>query len=1399
MLLMFLFVNLGWSQTAVYTVSTTTAVVSSGTTPSGSSATYAQTFNTAKQITSSNSATLTLNGYGGLRITSIALEMKSNATAGAGTLSVLAGTTSIASISPTQNFSGAAWYGAYSASYVPVNITPTAYTIVSGEALKIVIAATANRLYIQKYTITYESPVLSPVVQTTAATLVSATSSTFNGTVNANGLSATNSFDYGITASYGSTVSATPATLNTSIATAVTADVTSLSVNTQYFYRTVATVAATPTNATGTSFWTLANAPLTPSISNAQVDALSVSLNTTDGNPATTQYAILETTTNKYVQANGSLTTTPVWRIAGASGWNSTVQVIGLSDNTSYTFKVKARNGNSVETAFSNEVSGSTLVNTTPVIVVNSLTDYAATCVNTDAATQTLTISGSNLTTANVQVGPLSGFSFSNDNGLNYAATLNLSADVSGNLSANVLVKFTPTAVQSYNGNIAISGGGATTVNVSVVASGINTVPSVTTPTNTAIAAKSATLGGNITVAGCSSISERGIYYSTVNNFANGDGTKVSEINGPYTTGVFTINVTGLNSNVVYYYKAFTTSASGTSYSTQGTFTTLAISAPLATAATATNSDNFTANWNTVADATGYKLDVYQKALVDTEILNQTFTWASNSTGGNDGSWSGTIATGSVLTADLPSWTYVSVNKGNNCIKVGAGSSQGSVTTPALNFTGSGTMTFRAGAWNGGSEQVKLILEISGGGTLNLNEVTMLKGDFSNYTVQISNATVNSKVTFKGFQASSSRFFLDDVKINAPVENLQYVSGFQNLTVAGNSINVTGLNSNTQYYYVVRAIDATSTSINSNEIAVTTDGPFLWKGTTNNLWSVATNWFGGTQPDGSKDVLINSGTPVLDVNYTVPAGKNLTISAAGTLVVNPTSTLTVAGNADFGGKLITLKSDATGTAAIGQITGTLTGATNVIAERFIPAKRSWRMLTAPLKGNSNNTIPANWQGTPSEGLLLFSPDSYQSQTMTGYTTGGSIPNIWKYNAGWQSIANVTSETLFASNAENTKPFLVFATGSFSSNTVSSGAEATTLRPKGELITGSVSQTALGTGIFHAVANPYASAISPVSLVTNNPGQKLWFLDPSIGNYGGYATYDGADWVPTVPTTNDGNIQSGQGFFIKSATATNFTISESDKIAGSSTNWFEKNATVTTLDNLSKDKIRVLLYKQEASQWKVADGILAVNTASATNAVDDLDASKISNFNESMMFRNTTSNLSIEYRGLPQAGDVQPIRLTGTTAIAYQLRINTENYSNSTLVPFLEDNVAGTLTQIPVDDSVLTVAFSGTVATASNPDNRFKIVYQSVLGNESFVKLNVNVYPNPVKNQQLNIDLNDTNAVAKYTITNLLGQVIQNGELLNKENVITINTSKKGMYLLQVTQEGKVFTTKILNN
>ncbi|MER3497182.1 MAG: hypothetical protein C4308_00370 [Chitinophagaceae bacterium] len=227
-------------------------------------------------------------------------------------------------------------------------------------------------------------------------------------------------------------------------------------------------------------------------------------------------------------------------------------------------------------------VSGTGVAAPIPTITTTPLAPFGNVCINTTAGPNSFTINGSDLTNANITVGPLAGYTFSTTSGGTYTNSLTLTQP-GGTYSQVIYVKFTPTAVQSYNGNIPVSGGGvASTVNVAASGAGINTAPAVTTDAASSITYNSATAAGSITATGCSAVTAYGIEYSTTNNFPTGTGTQVASTN--LSGGNFTSNLTGLAASTVYYYRAYATNSGGTTYGAQQSFTT----APLPIALSAT-------------------------------------------------------------------------------------------------------------------------------------------------------------------------------------------------------------------------------------------------------------------------------------------------------------------------------------------------------------------------------------------------------------------------------------------------------------------------------------------------------------------------------------------------------------------------------------------------------------------------------------------------------------------------------------------------------------------------------------------------------------------------------------------------------------------------------------------
>ena len=130
-----------------------------------------------------------------------------------------------------------------------------------------------------------------------------------------------------------------------------------------------------------------------------------------------------------------------------------------------------------------------------------------------------------------------------------------------------------------------------------------------------------------------------------------------------------------------------------------------------------------------------------------------------NGTGGNDGKFSGSVASATFM-PDNDGWTATNKYGGDKCARFGNSSSAGVVTTPEFSVNGTSTFSFRAAAWVG--DGTALTLTVSGNATLSQTSLTMKAGEWTTYTLTLTGSG-NVKIKF----TPSKRFFLDDVYVHA--------------------------------------------------------------------------------------------------------------------------------------------------------------------------------------------------------------------------------------------------------------------------------------------------------------------------------------------------------------------------------------------------------------------------------------------------------------------------------------------------------------------------------------------------------------------------------------------------------------------------------------------------------
>ena len=827
------------------------------------------------------------------------------------------------------------------------------------------------------------------------------------------------------------------------------------------------------------------------------------------------------------------------------------------------------------------------------------------------------------------------------------------------------------------------------------------------------------------------------------------------------------------------------------------------LGAPTALDASNIQNTSFTAHWNSEISAkNGYQLEVSTSPTFDNVVfLNENFSLMTVN--------GGTTPLASTINSytQTSGWSAANIYEMNGYAKLGSGSALGSITTPTLDLSvngGNSVLSFDLQKYNTDATIVQVLHAPNGTNFTQVGLDITPTVDFVTYQVNITGGTANSKIKIQAKNAANNRYYLDNVKVSysslLPNYNPKIITsqGTTNETV-------TGLTEATTYYYRLRAVDNGTVSAYSNIKPVTT-GPLIWLGTTSNAWSTASNWSHNKVPDGTMDIKIPTGTPVLDTNFTLPAGKQLSITGTGSLTMSPSSVLTLAGTADFGGKPVTLQSDATGTATIAEITGTLNGATNVTVERYIPAKRAWRALTAPLKG-SNGSLYATWQNNGTTvsgtGVSIWGPSGTNIETGPNYS-------VLNYTAtGWVGVNNTSTSTLFDSTKNNA--YLVFVTGPYGSNNIATNtaATATTLKATGQLITGTVNYSNIIDTKHTLIGNPYASALTPSTLLDGGTNliTNFWVWDPNVGTTGGYNMYDDvlnqySSNTGSYPT-NTTAIQSGQAFFVRATTGNtgSFSLLESKKSTAVS-NVFGRTQNTSTPATVDASIFRVGMYKETTEGWKGADGAIVGIYATASNDVNDSDGKKMANGSENIAFVRNNTTLSSEHHAPIQAQDELYMRVWNTSAANYKLKINTENFADTTLEATLIDLFTGTQTPLMLDGSVVEYPFAVTSNTASTGD-RFKVVFQnSALGVHTSTSASLKLYPNPATSGMVQVQLPEGDySHCSYEVVNGLGQIVAQSKVpTDSSHLFSINTASlaSSWYVVRIVENGKtIYQTKLI--
>ncbi|GAA4081445.1 hypothetical protein GCM10022389_29390 [Flavobacterium cheonanense] len=629
-----------------------------------------------------------------------------------------------------------------------------------------------------------------------------------------------------------------------------------------------------------------------------------------------------------------------------------------------------------------------------------------------------------------------------------------------------------------------------------------------------------------------------------------------------------------------------------------------------------------------------------------------------------------------------------------------------------------------------------------------------------------------------------------------------------------NSFTPSNVSAGTIYYRCIITNGCGEITTSELSAAITVSNNNNWIGT-GGLWSDTANWSCGSVPLDSSIITISSGTPTLDVNFTVGNSGSLTLEGNASLIIAPTASLTVDGSANFNARPVLFESDATGTAEFGAMTGTLSGATNVTTQRYFPAKRAFRFTSSAV--TTNTTIRENWQENVNNSNTTFSnnqnPNPGFGTHITGAggsangfdTTISNASSLFTFNnatALWTAVANTNVNTLNAG-----VPYRINVRGdrSIDMSLTSPTATPTTLRATGTLYTGTFAPSNLSNTAFayNFIGNPYQAPVNMKTVLDNatNLNNLFYYVwDPTLNTRGAYVSVDlsTTNGTPNIGSANK-FLQPGQACFVRTAAngGATMTFEESYKNLSGSNNLVFKNAN-QSISATSNIKMKLYDSNSLALNQTPLDGSIIFFDDSNNNGVDQNDAAKFANPDEMFSTFNNGALISIEKRMQPTTSDIIPIRISQYRGTNYTIVAQGENLNG--IPAYLHDQFLQTYTEIPQSGSVNYPYTVVTTNTQTSATDRFRIVYSNPLLNTANNEWkNFTLYPNPSKQGNFNIILGQPLENGKVTIYNTLGVKVYNQDLENTiENSITPNQSMPtGIYYVEIQNGNEKSIKKLI--
>ncbi|QBN20381.1 glycosyl hydrolase [Flavobacterium nackdongense] len=536
-----------------------------------------------------------------------------------------------------------------------------------------------------------------------------------------------------------------------------------------------------------------------------------------------------------------------------------------------------------------------------------------------------------------------------------------------------------------------------------------------------------------------------------------------------------------------------------------------------------------------------------------------------------------------------------------------------------------------------------------------------------------------------------------------------------------------------------------------------------WTGGTSAAWTTATNWSTGIVPDQFSNVLIAGGATFQPTISTTTTINSLAIATGATLTVTAPN-FTVKGTIDNEG---TMNIANNSNLLQGEEFNPNTGNVNITKSSSALQRLDYTIWSSPVE---------------SQNLAAFSPET-------------SLNRFYNYNETsnlYNAVANPSTTAFGLAGGTlirmpNTHPTTPMVWNGTFTGIPNNGSINRVVTYK------NVAPFGFG---YNMIGNPYPSTLNALAFITANATKiesTLYFWRKTNGALGSaYATWNssiGGTASGAGSEVPNGNIQVGQGFFVRAKPGTNplatsfnqtLTFTNEMRLGNTSTQFFKTRQE-------TKDRLWLNLTTTTGVFSQALIGYLN----DATVGVDDFDGKYINDSPIALTSNINNEEYTIQSRPSFDPSDIVALNFKTDVAGEYTIALDHLDgvFANGQDV-YLVDSKTGAEVDLKVA--------SHTFTTASGVDNsRFSLKYQKTLKVDAtaFNENSVRVYKN---NRTIYVN---SGAVAIYNVKvfDIQGRLIaeQNNLKANTATIKNLNTENQVLIVKITGENNSVVSKKVM--